>query len=122
MGGGDRDQDAGLADFEASETMHKGNVADRELLQCVHGEGLHLRQRHLFVGFVVEIEGSMPARLVADDPLKDKSSAVLATLKGGQSERCIDGTADNRNVAPAPCGLSGWRLVRPGRRTTAHGR
>ena len=42
---------------------------------------LHFLQRHLFVGFVIEVKRLAPARLVAHDSFEDQSRAILAALE-----------------------------------------
>src|ERR1022692_481773 len=79
-------------------------MSKHRLLKPVHsliGQRLHLLQCHLFVGFVVEIEGLAAARLVADHALKDKRGAIFSALEARNSSLRCNGLADDQSVAPA---------------------
>ena len=54
------------------------------------GELAHLLQRHLFVGFVVKVEGLAAAGVVADDAVEDDHRAVGALLGCGDEFLCVD--------------------------------
>src|SRR6202043_3071885 len=71
VGGGDRDEDAGLADFKPAQAMDEDDVADAEAGDGFGGERAHLFERHLLVGLVVEEEGLAAAGVVADDAVED---------------------------------------------------
>ncbi len=82
MGGGNGDEDAGFADDEAAEAMDDGDVADAEVLDGLGAEKLHLRECHLLVGFVVEVQGAAAAGVVANDAVEDADGSVGAGLDG----------------------------------------
>src|ERR1700731_4849971 len=71
MGGGDHDQHAGFANFEASEAVYNGDIANLKLAQGLRGQGFHLLERHLFIGFVIEIECLASASLITHNTFED---------------------------------------------------
>ena len=76
--------------MQAAETMDDGDVADAESVAGLARELVHLSQRHLFVGFVVKVEGLAAAGVVADDAVEDDDGAVLAVLGGGDEWGGVD--------------------------------
>ena len=93
MGGGDGDEDAGFADGEAAEAMDDRDVADGEVLDGLGAEEMHLLQRHLLVRFVVEVQGSAAAGIVANDAVEDTDSSVGAGLEVALNGGGVDGLA-----------------------------
>ena len=57
---GDSDQHADLADSEPSKPMDDGYIADLKLSQCLICQCLHLVERHLFVGFIIQVQSLAP--------------------------------------------------------------
>src|ERR1035438_1361444 len=74
------DQDAGLAYFEATEAVDDGYVAHGEARPRFLRKLAHLTQRHLFVGFVVEMQSPTAAGVFAHDAVEDNHRAVFALL------------------------------------------
>ena len=70
----DRDENAGFADFKASQAVDHGYAIDGVSGVEVSGDFLHFGQRHGFVSFVFEIERGAAVRMIAD-----------ATVEGGDS-------------------------------------
>ena len=93
MGGGDRDEDAGFANGEAAEAMDDCDVADGEVLDGLGAEEVHLLQRHLLVGFVVEVQRAAAAGIVANDAVEDADGSVGSGL-------------DSRSIAAASMRLT----------------
>src|SRR4030088_1701538 len=68
---GNHDQHAGFANFEASKAVHEGDIANLKLPQGLRGQGFHLLKRHLFVGFVIEIDCLASASLIKPHAFED---------------------------------------------------
>ena len=96
MGGSDDDEHAGFADLEAAEAMDDGDVANAELSARLGGQFAHLLDGHLFVGFVVEVEGLAAAGVVAHDAVEDDDGAVFAAFGRGNELGRVDGFAGER--------------------------
>src|SRR2546425_9150765 len=54
--GADRDNDAGLADFQAAGAMNDANVGDVESLVSLCSQSFHLAQSHRLLRFLKEIK------------------------------------------------------------------
>src|SRR5665213_2104915 len=61
-----------------AKAMNKGHMPHCEFRKGLLGQLVHLLQRHLFIGFVIEVERAAAARVVAHDTVEDYDSAVLS--------------------------------------------
>src|SRR5712692_11708556 len=77
---GYHDQHAGLTDFQPAEAMNYGDIANLGTGKRLLGQLLQLLDRHLFVGFVVNIESAAPATVVAHDTLENHGCTILGLL------------------------------------------
>ncbi len=91
MSGGDRDEDAGFAHGEAAEAMEDGDIANGKLLDRLSAQEMHLLQGHLFVRFVVEVQGRAAAGVVANDAVEDAKGSVGTGLDGVLDGCSVDG-------------------------------
>ena len=91
MRGADRDEDAGLANFEPAEPMHDGDAVDGEFRVNFGGDFSDFRERHRFVGFVVEIERAPAVRMVAHAAVEGDDGTVFGSAR---TWRTSDGRVD----------------------------
>jgi hypothetical protein len=104
MGGEDGDEDAALADLDATDAMNESDIADGEALESLSSEFAHLLERHLFIGLVLEVKGGAAATVVADHPVEDDDGAVFGTLAGRDEvvgAEALAGDLDQRLGRPA---------------------
>src|ERR1017187_4146564 len=74
------DQHTRLAHHQPPQPMHQPHIAHAELRHRLRRQPLHLLQRHLAIGLVVEVHGRPPARVVAHNAVEDAYRAIAAGL------------------------------------------
>jgi len=77
MRGADRDEDAGLADFQPPKPMNDSDPVDRETTVNVFHDFPHLSKGHGFVSFILQIKRGSSVRVVAHTPIEGCDSAVF---------------------------------------------
>jgi hypothetical protein len=108
VGCADSDEDAGLANFEAAETVRDGDPIDGEFCVDVGGDFFQLRERHRFVGFVVEIERAAAVRIVANAAVEGDDGAIGIGANVAD-ERCgIDWVEAELEEVVGGGGRHGW--------------
>src|SRR5580692_7734536 len=81
--------------------MHHNDVANRKLLPCLLSQRLHLFERHLFVGFVIQIKSAPAPRIVTNDAFKYKRCSVRGLLEFVERRLRVDSLAHDRSVTAA---------------------
>jgi len=103
--GADRDENAGVADFEAAEAVHDRKVMDCEASVNVRGDFAQLGVGHGLVGFVLEIEGALAFEIVAHEAVEDHGGAIFEGLEVEQNFAWLDGFAHQKNDVAVDGGL-----------------
>ncbi len=94
MGRADRDEDAGLADFETAEAMNDGHSVNGEFFVELGRDFSHFGKGHGFVSFVVEIECGPTMGLIADETVEGDDGAVFGSTDFADEGGHVDGVAD----------------------------
>src|SRR5581483_6230297 len=71
VSGEDGNQDATLANFDATQTMNDKEIANGEFRASFGRKLLELPKRHGFVRFIVKKKGATSATVIAHDSVKD---------------------------------------------------
>src|SRR5580658_1973800 len=90
MRGSNHDQYTGLADFEPAEPMNDHHLPHSESLARLRGQFSHLRQCHLLIRLVFEIERLAAARMIADDPVEYHNRSIFRFLGLSDQLLCFD--------------------------------
>src|SRR6202012_3401248 len=89
----DRDEDAGLADFETAETMRDSDAINGEFSVKVGGDIAQLGERHRFVGFVFEVERAPAMGIVTDATVEGDDGAIGISANMADKSYGIDRVA-----------------------------
>src|SRR5216684_3814579 len=90
----DSDEDAGFADFEASEAVDHGEAMNGKVAANPRADITHRGEGHRFVSFVLEIERGASGGMIADNAVEDDHGAVFGGLDVFDKLRGADGSAD----------------------------
>ena len=102
-----RNQYAGLANVKLAQPMNEGDIANTEILRSLYRQRAHLRQRHLLIRLINQIQSSPSARIIAHYAVKNHDSAIFPALESGNNRLCLDARARKRNHFPATAALTG---------------
>ena len=78
--------------------MYQAHIANLELFQGLLRQLFHLIDGHRLIGFVMEVEGTAAARVVANDTLEDDGCSVLRRFQAVSDLRCCDSFLNNGAV------------------------
>jgi hypothetical protein len=94
VGRADGYEDAGFANFEASEAVNHGHAMDAVFFVELGADFAHFGEGHGFVGFVVEVKSGAVVGLVADETVEGDDSTVLGSADMAGQLGHVDGLAD----------------------------
>ena len=106
MRGAYGNENTGLANLEAPETMGYGDTVDGKFFVELGGDLRDLGQSHAFVGLIVEVESAAAMGFVADAAVERGDGAIFGTANVADQRGSVDGLAHEEEQVIG--GRRGW--------------
>jgi len=94
MRSADGDENAGLTDFHAAQAVNDRDAVNGKLLMNLCADFPHFRERHGFIGFVLEVQSGAPMRFIAHETVKGDDGSILPGTDPSDDSGGIDGSVD----------------------------